>query len=116
MPTASGAITIRTADGEPIGHGWGEVRVRRDPMTGRPSTLGELRRMTWLTDLGRLDACQSYVVGFYGGPSFVGVFDSPLPGTGRRHATFRPSGPVTVPTGPTRSAWPTIVPVPWRPH
>src|SRR5438067_13777663 len=45
MPTASGAIAIRTADGAAVGHGWGEVRVRRDPDTGGSSFVGEVRRM-----------------------------------------------------------------------
>ena len=39
LPTASGAITIRTADGTPVGHGWGEVRIRRDPRTGGSSAI-----------------------------------------------------------------------------
>ena len=105
IPTASGAITVLTAEGVPIGHGWGEVRVGRDPGTGRPSVLGELREMTWSADLAALDPRQSYRVGFYGGPSFVGFFDGPFPDANQRRATFRPSGPTTVPTGPSPSVW-----------
>jgi hypothetical protein len=105
MPTASGAITIRTADGVPIGHGWGEVRVGRDPSTGTASAIGEVREMTWLADLPSPDGRQSYRVGFHGGPSFVGIFDGAFPDASRRRATFRPSGPTTVPIGPTPSAW-----------
>ena len=105
-PTAArGAITIQTDDGEVIGHGWGEVRVGRDPSTGRASVLGELREMTWSTDLAPRDTRRSYRVGFYGGPSFVVVFDSPFPDTSQRRATFRPSNPTTVPTGPRPSVW-----------
>jgi hypothetical protein len=87
MPTASGAITIRTADGIPIGHGRGEVRVRRDPNTGKVSAHGELREITWLADLPPLDARQIYRIGFYGGPSFVGIFDGAFPDTSQRRAT-----------------------------
>ena len=105
VPTASGAITVLTAEGVPIGHGWGEVRVGRDPSTGRASVLGELREMTWATDLAPLDPRQSYRVGFHGGPSFVGVFDGPFPDANRRRARFRPSGPTAVPTGPRPSLW-----------
>jgi hypothetical protein len=110
VPTASGAITVLTAEGVPIGHGWGEVRVRRDPGTGGPGVVGELREMTWSTDRAPLDPRQSYRVGFHGGPSFVGVFDGPFPDANRRRATFRPSGPKAVPTGPSRLVWPTTFP------
>ena len=105
VPTASGAITVLTAEGVPIGHGWGEVRVRRDPDTGGASVLGELREMTWSGDTAPLDPRQSYLVGFFGGLSYVGVFDGPLPDAGQRRVTFRPSHPAAVPTGPARSAW-----------
>jgi hypothetical protein len=106
-PTARGAITVLTAEGVPIGHGWGEVRVGRDPTTGGASVVGEVREMTWSTDRAPLDARRSYRVAFHGGPWFVGVFDGPFSDAGQRRATFRPSGPTTVPAGPTRSAWPT---------
>jgi len=111
VPTASGAITVLTAEGVPIGHGWGEVRVRRNPSTGGTSVLGELREMTWSTGIAPLDPEQSYRVGFHGGPSFVGFFDGPLPEADQRRATFRPSGHTVVPTGPTPSAWLTEFPV-----
>jgi len=110
VPTASGAITVQTAEGEAIGHGWGEVRVRRDPDTGRASMGGEIREMTWSPGVAPLDARRSYRVGFHGGPWFVGVFDGPFPGVDRRRATFRPSGPTAVPTGPSRFVWPTAFP------
>jgi hypothetical protein len=111
IPTARGAITVLTAEGVQIGHGWGEVRVGRDPSTGRPSVLGELREMTWSSDLPPLDLQRSYRVGFYGGPSFVGVFDGPFPDASQRRATFRPSGPTTTPTGPISRVWPSAFPV-----
>jgi hypothetical protein len=100
-----------TAEGVPIGHGWGEVRVGRDPTTGATGVLGEVREMTWSMDLALLDARRSYRIGFHGGPSFVAVFDGPFPGTSQRRASFRPSGPATVPTGPSPSAWLTGFPV-----
>jgi hypothetical protein len=109
-PTARGAITVLTAEGVPIGHGWGEVRVGRDPITGRASVLGELREMTWSTGLAPLDPRRSYRVGFYGGPSFVGVLDGPFPDASQRRATFRPSVPTSVPTGSNPSVWPTALP------
>ena len=109
-PTASGAITVLTAEGVPIGHGWGEVRVGRDPTTGRASVLGELREMTWSTDRAPLDHRRSYLVGFHGGLSFVVVFESPLPDTSQRRATFRPTVPTPVPTGRQPSVWPTSLP------
>jgi hypothetical protein len=101
-PTACGAITIRTADGTPIGHGWGEVRVRRDPGTGRAGAFGEVRTMTWLADLPPPGVRHSYEVRFHGGLSFVAVFDGAFPDTSRQRATFRPSDPTTVPTGSRR--------------
>ena len=82
----------------------------RDPTTGKASVLGELREMTWSTDLARLDPRRSYQVGFYGGLSFVGVFDGPFPDASQRRATFRPSIPTTVPTGPSPTAWATAFP------
>jgi hypothetical protein len=99
MPTASGAITIRTADGTQVGHGWGEVRMGRDPGTGRAGARGEVRSMTWSTDLPPPDRRRSYEVRFYGGLSFVAVFDGAFPDASRPRATFRPSSPTTVPTG-----------------
>jgi hypothetical protein len=109
-PTASGAITIRTDDGEAIGHGWGEVRVGRDPTTGRTSVVGELREMTWSTDVAPVDLRHSYRVGFYGGPSFVVVFETPFPDASQRRATFRPCNPASVPTGVRPSSWQTGFP------
>jgi hypothetical protein len=91
IPTASGAITIRTADGTSVGHGWGEVRMRRDPDTGRPSPVGEVKRMTWAKELPSLEARQSYRVDFHGGPSFAGAFDVGFPDVSQERATFRPS-------------------------
>jgi hypothetical protein len=108
--TARGAITIRTSDGVPIGHGWGEVRVGRDPSTGLAGVIGEVREMTWSTDLAPTDEGQSYRIGFHGGPSFVGVFDGPFPDTARRRARFRPSGTTTDPIGPRSAVWLTRFP------
>ena len=105
VATASGAITVLTAEGLPVGHGRGEVRVGRDPTTGRARVIGELREMTWSADLPPLDARRSYRVGFHGGLSFVGVFDGPFPDAGQRRATFRPSDPTEVPTGPRPTIW-----------
>ena len=105
IPTARGAITIQTGDGEVIGHGWGEVRVGRNPRTGRESVVGELREMTWSADPVPSDARRTYRVGFHGGLSFVGVFEGPFPDTARRSARFRPSGPTTAPIGPRSAVW-----------
>ena len=99
IPTARGAITIRTSDGVTIGHGWGEVRVGRDPSTGRTGVVGEVREMTWSTDLPPSEAGQLYRIGFHGGPSFAGVFDGPFPDVERRRATFHPSDHRTGPVG-----------------
>ena len=104
-PTARGAITIRTADGVEIGHGWGEVRVGRDPSTGQDSVLGEVREMTWSTGLAPTDAGQAYRIVFHGGPAFVVVFEGPFPDTARRGARFRPRGPATDPIGPRSAVW-----------
>jgi hypothetical protein len=73
--------------------------VRRDHGTGKLGTFGEVRAMTWSTDLPPLDGRRSYKVGFYGGLSFVAVFDGAFPDTSQHRATFRPSSPTTVPTG-----------------
>jgi hypothetical protein len=109
-PTARGAITIRTDDGEAIGHGWGEVRVRRDPTTGRTSVVGDLREMTWSAAPAPPDPRRSYRVVFYGGPSFSAVLEAPWPDTSQRRATFRPGDPASVPTGGRSSSWRTGVP------
>jgi hypothetical protein len=103
MAPARGAITIRTADGTSIGHGWGEVRISRDPQTGRTTLHGEVWEMTWLPNLPSPDTWKSYRVAFYGGLSFDGVFDPPFPAPERRRATFRPSGPKSVPIGSART-------------
>jgi hypothetical protein len=105
MPTARGAITIRTADGVPIGHGWGEVRVGRDPDTGQALVVGEVREMTWSPDLTPTGTAQPYQIAFHGGPSFDGVFDGPFPDTSQRRARFRPSATTTGPSGRRSAVW-----------
>jgi hypothetical protein len=110
-PTARGAITIRTGDGEEIGHGWGEVRVGRDPTTGRASVVGELREMTWSAGLAPPEPRRSYRIGFHGGPSFDIVLELPFPDASQRRATFRPCSPASVPTGARPSVWPAGFPI-----
>ena len=91
-PTARGAITIRTADGVPVGHGWGEVRARRDPERGFNGTTGEVRDMVWSDQMPPRPPDGTYRVDFYGGLSFLGVFDAAFPDTSQRRASFHPSG------------------------
>ena len=107
LPTTSGAITIRTAEGVTIGHGRGEVRMGRDPDTGRACALGEIREITWSTDLPLPDPGRSYRVVFHGGPSFIGVFGPAFPDASQRRATFRPRAATVVPTGSDRTPSPT---------
>ena len=90
--TASGAITVRTADGKSVGHGWGQVLVRRDPDTGGTSSTGEIREMIWSEEMPEAPPRQTYRVDFYGGPTFLGVFEAAFPDTSQRRATFRPFG------------------------
>jgi hypothetical protein len=89
--TASGAVNVSTLDGTALGHGWGEVRMRRDPTTGVEDATGEVRTMRWTAGLPPPSG--TYRVAFYGGESYVGVFEGGFPEAGQQRASFRPSRP-----------------------
>jgi len=68
------------------------VLERRDPDTGRLISTGEIREMIWLEVLPPRPERNTYRVNFYGGLTFLGIFDDAFPDVTQRRATFRPFG------------------------
>jgi hypothetical protein len=89
--TASGPVTVFSMQGTEVGHGWGEVKYGRGQDGHRPSTIGAVRRMTWLATLPPAADPQVYRIAFFGGPAFHGVFEPGTPDCARDHATFTPT-------------------------
>ena len=89
--TANGPITVFSMQGTEVGHGWGEVKLARGSGNERPSTVGTVRRMTWLAALPPTDDPQMYRIAFYGGPAYHAVFEGGAPNVARDFAAFTPT-------------------------